>query len=139
MQRVHYFSSLHVRGLDPACLLLCFRSSLPTNLLFVLQTVNDHVQTLLAGDLDDPPLHQNYFLIVYTDGALPSNDDDRGKRSSPTTWTSSLTHVAHMGGNPIRLRYLSGKQPICRKVVYAPHKNRTKVKIWICGINTLLT
>src|ERR1700738_3138680 len=100
MQRVHSFSSLHARGLDPVCLLLCFQSSLPTNLLFVLQTAIDHVQTLPAGDLGGPLLHQSYFLGVYTDGALPSNDDDRGKRSSPTTWTSSLTHVAHMGDNP---------------------------------------
>ena len=75
-QRVHSSSSLHARGLDPLCLLLYFRSTLPTNLLFVLQTAKYRVETIPAGVLRGPLLHQNYFLIVYTDGALPSSDDD---------------------------------------------------------------
>ena len=56
IQRVHSFFSLHARGLDPVFLLLYFRSTLPTNLLFVLQTAKYCVQTEAECTLGDEEL-----------------------------------------------------------------------------------
>jgi hypothetical protein len=100
MQRAHSFSSLHTHELDQVCLYLYFRLTLPTNLLFVLQTAKYRVETIPTGNVGDPLIHQNHFLIVYTDGALPSNDDNRDRFIPLKTRTSSLTHEAHMGNNP---------------------------------------
>ena len=58
LQKVRSSSSLHVHGLDPICLLLYFQSTLPTNLLFVLQTIKNHREARFVGELGVPLLHQ---------------------------------------------------------------------------------